>query len=119
MFTMLSSRHKQQSIKEECYGGEETIFQYDEYRRTQGYRRVEKTRSAYMLIYERIVPQIVPSGKPAQDAEQRHDEEEEDEHVEGEPTEHTPDVSETESNPSPDAACSTGSSVYIYFISCA
>ena len=76
-----------QSIGDECYGGEETIFQHDEYRRTQSYRKVEKTRSAYMLIYERIVPQTPISTIIASPTSSRPVQEEEEEDVEGEPVE--------------------------------
>ncbi|KAL6068267.1 USP domain-containing protein, variant 2 [Balamuthia mandrillaris] len=48
-------------LEEECFGGYEVIPQYDEFTKVRVQRQVENSRSAYMLFYERIVPQAVSS----------------------------------------------------------
>lgn len=55
-------------IPAECYGGEETLLSYDTFTRTRLPRNFEKTRNAYMLIYQRKVPQPVGSSPKDVDA---------------------------------------------------
>lgn len=57
-----------QDIPAECYGGEETLLSYDTFTRTRLPRNFEKTRNAYMLIYQRKVPQPVGSSPKDVDA---------------------------------------------------
>ncbi len=57
-----------QNIPAECYGGEETLLSYDTFTRTRLPRNFEKTRNAYMLIYQRKVPQPVGSSPKDVDA---------------------------------------------------
>lgn len=50
---------RNQDIPVECFGGQETIMSYDTFTRSKIPKTVEKTRNAYMLIYQRKVTQAL------------------------------------------------------------